>query len=90
MGDICPVLSRWFLLYFFEQVGEVVQAANRRATTVLAEGGVLAQGAQQNGVLDVDQADTTVIEQQRQFLIGRCKTTLYAAALETPGIRNLL
>jgi len=49
-----PVLSRYLLLDFFEEVGEVVQAADRRAASVLADRGVLAQGAQQNGTLDVE------------------------------------
>jgi len=55
VGDIVPVLSRYLLLDFFEEVGEVVQAADRRAASVLADRGVLAQGAQQNGALDVEE-----------------------------------
>jgi hypothetical protein len=37
VGDIGPVLSRYLLLDFFEEVGEVVQAADRGAASVLAE-----------------------------------------------------
>ena len=55
VGNIVPVLSRYLLLDFFEEVGEVVQAADRRAASVLADRGVLAQGAQQNGTLDVEE-----------------------------------
>ena len=54
VGDIGPVLSRYLLLDFFEEVGEVVQAADRRAASVPADRVVLAQGAQQNGTLDVE------------------------------------
>ena len=54
VGDIGPVLSRYLLLDFFKEVGEVVQAADRRAASVLADRVVLAQGAQQNGTLDVE------------------------------------
>jgi hypothetical protein len=71
--DIGPVVSRYFLLDFLEQVGEVVQAADRRAASVLADGSVLAQGAQQNGVLDVDQRNAPTIERQSQFFIGSRK-----------------
>lgn len=84
VGDIVPVLTRYLLLDFFEEVGEVVQAADRRAASVLADRGVLAQGAQQNGTLDVEERDTAMMERQSQFLIGGRKTTLYAAALEKP------
>ena len=61
VGDIVPVLSRYLLLDFFEEVGEVVQAADRRAASVLADRGVLAQGAQQNGTLDVKERDLSLI-----------------------------
>jgi hypothetical protein len=56
-------------LDFFEEVGEVVQAADRRAASVLADRGVLAQGAQQNGTLDVEERDTAMMERESQFLI---------------------
>lgn len=36
--DIGPVVSRYFLLDFLEQVGEVVQAADRRVVSVLTTG----------------------------------------------------
>jgi hypothetical protein len=72
-------------LDFFEEVREVVQAADRRAVSVLADCGVLAQGAQHNGTLDVEERDTAMMERQGQFLIGCRKTTVYAAALEKPA-----
>jgi hypothetical protein len=92
VGDIVPVLRRYLLLDFFEEVGEVVQATDRRAASpvlVLADHGVLAQGAQQNGMLNVEERDTAMMERQSQFLIGGRKTTLYAAALEKPTFHFL-
>jgi hypothetical protein len=71
-------------LDFFEEVGEVVQAADRRAASVLVDRSVLAQSAQQNGTLDVKERDTAMMERQGQFLIGSRKATVYAAALEKP------
>ena len=82
VGDIGPVWTRYFLLHFLEQVREVVQAADRCAPPVLLDRGVLAQGTQQNGALDVGQRDPAIIERQSQFLIGSGEATLDTAALE--------
>jgi len=75
-------VSGYFLLDFLEQVSEVMQAADRRAVSVLVDSGVFTHGAQQNGMFDMDQGNAPTKQRQSQFLIRSRKTTLYAAALE--------
>jgi hypothetical protein len=45
LGDIRPVLSRYFLLDFLEETAEVTQAAYRCAASVVADSNVFTQGA---------------------------------------------
>lgn len=42
--DLAPVASRYLLVDFLEQMGEVMQAADRRVVSVLVDSGVLAHG----------------------------------------------
>jgi len=66
-----------------------VQAADRRALTILSDDGVLSQGTEQNGMLDIYQRNTALIEGSSQFLIGSRKATLDAAPLEEEALHLL-
>lgn len=82
MGDIGPVAGGRLLPHFLEQIGEVMQAADRCALPVLRDRGIFACRAQQNGVLNLKEWNTSAKERYRQFLIRCRKATLDTTALK--------